>query len=111
MVVGCESFGIGCNELIDGFGNGFEHAAEYPLWHQSKWAGQNPIRSCPVTVLDIVVRRFYNTYLAVIPQHRSQDHIQDAGLYPRIQSFSHVYQRVLLLFLPRFIGNYLNQPW
>ena len=28
---GCESFGLGCNRLIDGFGNGFEHAVEYPL--------------------------------------------------------------------------------
>ena len=34
--VGCESYGIGCNGLIDGFGNGFGHAAEYPLWHQLK---------------------------------------------------------------------------
>jgi hypothetical protein len=36
VAVGCESYGIGCNELIDGFGNGFGHAVEYPLWHQSK---------------------------------------------------------------------------
>ena len=33
---GCKSFGIGCNRLVDGFGNGFKHAVEYPLVERIK---------------------------------------------------------------------------